>query len=295
MRTSLTLTPLAVLAGCLLSGCSIDVAGAGVTVTEEKSFAVTGRPDLTLRTGDGSMEIRSWDQNEVRVEILRRAATREEAQALEVKTSQDGNRITIEAPPRQERRIHIGTWVGESVSFIVRVPRQLLLNAQTGDGSITVGDLEGTVALRSGDGSIRGERVQGDLSARTGDGSITLVEAVGRLDLDTGDGSVRLHGRPDVLRVRTGDGSVTLDLDEGSKMAADWSLTTGDGSIRATLPAGFSAEVDLSTGDGSVRVNGSSASRDDGEDRGRLRTRLGAGGHTLTGRSGDGSINLSTR
>lgn len=290
------LATLAVIAGCLSSACSIDVNGAGVSIVEEKTFAVTGMPELLLRTSDGSVDVRSWDRNEIQVEIHRRAATKEEAEALEVTTAQDGNRVVIEARDSGPRQvIRIGNWVGHSVSFVVRVPRQLTLDATTGDGSISIGDLDGTLALRSGDGSIRGDRVQGDLSARTGDGSIAITDAAGRVALDTGDGSVRLSGRVDVLRVHTGDGSVTLDLLDGSQMAADWSFESGDGSITATLPAQFSAEVDAATGDGSIRVNDATADRGRDEDRGRLRTRLGAGGRTLAARTGDGSINIRTR
>lgn len=282
--------------GCLSSACSIDVAGAGVTVLEEKTFTLTGQPELTLHTGDGSIEVRSWDRNEIRLEIHRRAATTEEATALEVTTSQDGNRIVVDAPDRQgPRTIRIGSWVGESVSFVVRVPRQLLMDATTGDGSISLEDLEGRLTLRSGDGSIRGGRVQGDVSARTGDGSIALTDAAGRVDLDTGDGSVRLSGRLDAIRVHTGDGSITLDVLDGSQMAGDWSIETGDGSMTIDLPARFSAEVDASSGDGSIRVNGNSADRGNGEDRGRLHTRLGAGGRTIVARTGDGSINIRNR
>jgi hypothetical protein len=282
--------------GCLSSACSIDVAGAGVTVLEEKTFTLTGQPELTLRTGDGSIEVRSWDRNEIHLEIHRRAATTEEAKALEVKTSQDGNRIVIDAPDRHgPRTIHIGNWVGESVSFVVRVPRQLLMDATTGDGSISLEDLEGKLTLRSGDGSIRGGRVQGDVSAHTGDGSIALTDAAGRVDLDTGDGSVRLSGRLEAIRVHTGDGSVTLDVLDGSQMAGDWSLDTGDGSITVDLPSQFSAEIDASSGDGTIRVNGNSANRNRDEDRGRYNGRLGAGGRTLSARSGDGSISIRNR
>lgn len=291
----LRLSTIAVLAGCLSSACSIDVNGAGVSIVEQKTFTVTAAPQLTLRTSDGSIEVRSWDRDEIQLEIRRRAATAEEAKALEVTTSQDGNRVVVEAPDRTRRVVHIGNWVGESVSFVVRVPRRLTLDASTGDGSISIDDLTGTLGLRSGDGSIRGTRVQGELSARTGDGSISITDADGRLDLNTGDGSVRLRARLEALRVHTGDGSMTLDVLDGSQMVSDWSLETGDGSITATLPSQFSAEVDVATGDGSIRVNSATANRNDSENRGRLRTTLGAGGRTLAARSGDGSITITSR
>ena len=237
-------------------------------MTEEKTFQLTGQPDLKLHTFDGSIEVRSWDRNEVSVEIRRRAASDEEARALEVTTTQDGNRIVIDAPGRERRRvIRIGNWAGEDVSFIVRAPRQLLIDAQTGDGSIAVEDLAGTITLQTGDGSIRGGKLEGILSAHTGDGSIAITDAAGRVELNSGDGSVRLAGRIDDLRVHTGDGSVALDVADGSAMKADWSVTTGDGSITVTLPQRFDAEVEAHSGDGGVNVNGVAGSREDNRPR----------------------------
>jgi len=287
-----------ILAGMLSSACSIDVNGAGAEIVEQKTFQLTGQPELKVHTFDGAIEVRSWDRNEVSVEIRRRAASDDEAKALDVTTTQEGNRIVIDAPGGRERRrvIRLGAWPGDGVSFIVRAPRQLLLDAQTGDGSIAVDDLAGKIALHSGDGSIRGTGVEGEISAHTGDGSIAIEDAAGRVALDSGDGSVRLSGRVEDLRIHTGDGSVVLDVLDGSAMTTDWSVTTGDGSIVVTLPKDFNGEINAQSGDGGVRVNGMSSERGpNGDDRGSYRGRLGTGGRTLTAQSGDGSIAISSR
>jgi hypothetical protein len=296
MRQSWTLAAV-VLFSVGAAACSIDVNGTGTVLTESKTFQVTGQPDLKLHTFDGEIDVRSWDRNEVSVEIQRRAATTEDAKALEVTTTQDGNRIVVDAPGGERRHvIRFGSWQGEGVTFIVRVPRQLTLDAQTGDGSISTGDLSGTITLMSGDGSIRGERIEGALKAHTGDGSIAIQAAAGRFDLDSGDGSIRLDGRVEDLRVHTGDGSVTLTAGDGSAMKNDWSVTSGDGSISVSLPGRFDADIDAQSGDGRVRASWEPERRptEDG-DRGTFRGRLGAGGHTLRTRSGDGSITLSSR
>jgi hypothetical protein len=286
----------AILAVTLSTACSIDVDGAGAVVTEEKTFQLTGQPDLKLHTFDGSIEVRGWDRTDVSVEIRRHAATDDEAKALEVTATQDGNRIVVDAPGRQGRRrvIRIGSWAGEGVSFVVRAPRQLLLDAETGDGSIVGEDLSGTIKFQSGDGAIRGSRLQGTVAAHTGDGSITISDAAGRVELDSGDGAVRVGGRVEDLLVHTGDGSVSIDAADGSAMKSDWSVTTGDGSITVRLPQRFDAEIEAQSGDGAVIVNGASGNSS-GNDRGSFRGRVGAGGRTLSARSGDGSITVSNR
>ena len=279
------------------AACSIDVRGEGIVTREQKRFTVSGQPELNLRTFDGSVQLKSWDRNEVLVEIERRGQDAQTAEALVVNATQEGNRIIVEAPePRDRReRIHIGSWQSPSVSLIVTAPRKLTAEVRTGDGWIEANDLTGDVALNSGDGSIRAGHIEGSLRARTGDGAIAVTDAVGRVEADSGDGSIELAGRFEALDVRTGDGSVRLDAYSGSALKTDWNVNTGDGSITLRLPANLDAELDAHTGDGGVRANGIdgvTSSRDD-EDRGTLRGRIGKGGRTLRLRSGDGSISIS--
>ncbi|HYT76536.1 MAG TPA: DUF4097 family beta strand repeat-containing protein, partial [Vicinamibacterales bacterium] len=81
----------------------------------------------------------------------------------------------------------------------------------------------------------------------------------------------------------------------GTVMKDDWSVTTGDGSVALSLPSDFGAELDAHTGDGSIRSELQLANETKGdENRRTLRGRLGAGGKTLTIRTGDGSIRLKT-
>lgn len=283
------------------SACSVDVRGEGVVKREDKRFVVSGAAELNLRTFDGSIQLKSWDKNEVLVEIERRGPDEQSTEALVVNATQDGNRIVVEAPPPRDSRdgIHIGSFTSPSVSLIVTAPRKITVNARTGDGSITADDLSGTVELNSGDGSIRTRRVEGDLRVRTGDGSISVTDAAGRVAADSGDGSVELSGRFDALDVRTGDGSVRLDVLDGSALKTNWSVNTGDGSISVRLPRNLDAELDAHTGDGGVHADGLAVSAErEPDSRGRenrdsLRAQIGKGGRTLRLNSGDGSINIS--
>jgi hypothetical protein len=281
------------------SGCVINLDADQVVVREEKQFKVGPGAEVTLDTFDGSVQVQAWNQSEVRVEIEKRGPDREIAAALEVRASQDGNRIRVEAPaPKVAREfIGIGNYSGPSVSFIVRLPSNVKLTAITRDGSIAVDDVNGSVNLRSGDGSIRASGVTGDLTAHTDDGSVSLARVNGRVALETGDGSVRVQGRFEDLQVKTGDGSIIIEADEGSAMKDDWDISTGDGSISLQVPRAFNAEVDASSEDGRVRsdIDGLTASNDDDDDRGTLRGRIGSGGHKVTLRSGDGSITVLNR
>ena len=280
------------------AGCVINVDADQVAIREEKQFKVSAGADVTLDTFDGSIRVESWDQPEVHVEIQKRGPDREIAEALEVRSSQDGNTVRVEAPSPKVMRefMGIGNYSSPSVSFVVRVPEDVKLTAITRDGSIVVERVNGVINLRSGDGSIRAEGTKGDVTVRTGDGSVTVVDADGRLSLESGDGSIRVGGRVQHLHAQTRDGSIVVEAEEGSAMKEDWDVSTGDGSITFRVPQDFSAEIDADSRDGRVRSDmaGLDGERRD-DSRGTLRGRIGSGGHTLKLRSGDGSISLLNR
>jgi putative adhesin len=250
-----------------------------------------------LSTFDGSIELRSSDRQDVVVEIEKRGATKEDVDALQVNSTQDGNRIEVEVKrPRSETLSGLGFHQSSSARLIVSVPRRSDVSARTGDGSIRVDGLDGKVDLHTGDGSIRAANVSGTLRLHTGDGSITVERGEGTLDLDTGDGGVDVSGKLTAVKMHTGDGSITYRAEPGTVMSDQWEITTGDGGVALYLPADFGAELDAHTGDGTIandlEVSSGAAQDDRSENRRSLRGRLGAGGKLLRIRTGDGSIRL---
>jgi DUF4097 and DUF4098 domain-containing protein YvlB len=296
MRTIRSGAAILALAVAASTACSINLNAEQYVNKEHKTFAVTGKADVELKTFDGSIEVTSWDKPEVAVTIERRADTQAEAEALKVTAEQSGNRVVIHAvkPERSESQVQVGFHHGRSVRFVVSVPRTTDLNATSGDGSISVSGITGRVDARSGDGSIATNDISGDVGLDTGDGSISADNVTGDLKINTGDGSVSVKGQPRGLIAHTGDGSVSVDVTSATTAAGDWELTTGDGGIHVTLPANFNAQLDAHTGDGGIDANDFGL-RATGEDRNDLRGAIGSGGPTLRLRTGDGGITLSKR
>lgn len=278
----------------LASACVVHVDTEGQIVRDEKRFTVSGTPDLRIATFDGAIEVQSWDNPDVLVEIEKRGPTKEAVEALQIIATQDGPRIELEVKrPRSESFSGIGFHRTASARLIVSVPRNVSLIARSGDGSIRVERLNGRIELRTGDGSIRATDVSGEVLLNTGDGSVTVSGAEGRLDVDTGDGGVNVSGRLARVRLHTGDGSIVYRAEPESRMADDWEIATGDGGVTVYLPDGFGAELDAHTGDGTVRSDLKIFTSDDGEEQRRtLRGRIGEGGRSLRIRTGDGAIRL---
>lgn len=268
--------PAVLVALLAVPGC-VDIIGSDLNKyveRDEKHFAVSGKPDVTLTTFDGSIEIRPWDKADVQVVIEKRGRDHDDVAAIEVKAEQHGDRIEISVT--EPKRDHGGFnlhFNNRSAKLIVSVPASADLTAKSGDGSIDIERVAGHVQLRSGDGSIRGRMLGGDVEA------------------NTGDGSIRLDGKLTSVRVHTGDGSVTIHADPGSSPGADWDIVTGDGSVTLEVPEGFSAEVDAHTGDGGIHMRDLTLSNVTGNiGKNSLRGRLGDGGKALRVRTGDGSI-----
>jgi DUF4097 and DUF4098 domain-containing protein YvlB len=277
------------------TACTVRVDTEERTAREEKRFAVKGEPEVRVATFDGSIEVRSWDREEVLVEVDKRAADDETIASIQVRAEQTGNRIDVEVtrPAGRDRFTGIGIHIGTSARLLVSVPRRLTLVARTSDGSIRADRLEGRIELRTDDGSVRVDEVKGFVDIDTEDGSIAAEDLDGDATLSTGDGGISVQGRIGRLTAKTGDGSITVRADRGSSMSDDWSLTTEDGTVAVYLPEDFAAEVDAQTDEGRVRSDFAlETEREDGRDRHRARGKIGAGGHQIRVRTADGSIAL---
>jgi Putative adhesin len=293
----ITLPSVALLSSVLTSSaCSINVDNHGHIVREQKQYVVEGVVDLNLTTFDGAIEVRGWDRNEVTVEIEKRAQDKDATEKIQVIAEQKGSTITIDVRSSGgSTYIGIGAFTSPSARLIVNAPHKVNVNARSGDGSIVVDRIEGRLELKTSDGTVRATETAGELIVESGDGSIQIEDVVGRVEARTDDGTVRIYGTPSAVRARSGDGSIVLRIRGGAVMTDDWVVTTTDGSIVAELPDGFNAMIDAEPGSGDRArsdlelidaVGGTREQR-------TLRGKIGAGGKTLTLRSGDGSIRLT--
>jgi hypothetical protein len=287
----------AVVVATSLAGCVVRVDSDGYREREEKRFATKGRPTVQLTTFDGAIVVRGWDRDEVSVEIEKRGRDKAAVKDIEVVANQKGDTVSVEARRKNsgdQRSYNIG-WHGisRSARLVVSVPTGSNLIVRTGDGSIRVDHVDGRVELRSADGSVTGRDLSGDLVAHTEDGAIRLEDVDGRCDVASDDGSIAVQGRLDGLKVRTEDGSVVVRAGAGSKISRDWNLSTGDGSLVLYVTDALGASLDAEALDGSVKLDaGLTFARDGDRSRNSLRGRLGDGGPRLMMRSGDGSIRL---
>jgi DUF4097 and DUF4098 domain-containing protein YvlB len=247
-----------------LTGCDVVRIAAQAAQSErargtfERTLTVNGPVELSIRTGSGSIEIRTGGSD--RVQIVGRVSAGTSRDALD--PAERVRRVESAPPIAQTGNIiHIGhtnddpIYRNVAISYELVVPANTRVNSQTGSGSQTIGSVDGAVRAQTGSGSIRIERTGGSLYAQTGSGNIQADSVGGEVRAQTGSGSVdvRQIARADVT-VQTGSGSVTLNLPPDA--AYTLNAQTGSGSISTSQPITVEGRIRRNRITGTVRGGG---------------------------------------
>ena len=235
-----------------------------------KTYSISGKPDLRVETSDANIRVTTWDQKTIEAKVITTRYKIGEG-GIRVEEHQNGDSVEIDVHyPHHNFNVD---WGSHKVEIIIQMPREGKANLRTGDGKIEVAGLKGEMDLH------------------TGDGSINLDSVDGKLHATTGDGHIQASGRFDELALKTGDGHVDVRARNGSSLAGNWRLETGDGSVSLEVPGDLAADVDLHTSDGHIDLDMPVTTE------GKIRQndvhgKLNGGGSLLTIHTGDGSIHL---
>jgi Putative adhesin len=222
----------------------------------ERSAAFNATGEISLENVNGSVEIRTWDKNEIHIEGEKSAQTDEELKLIELTLDVSPGRVAIKATLPKRPGSWFGSDIRASVRFTLTVPATATLRK--------IAAVNGRIAIDGVRGEVNAESVNGRL------------EAIGL------GGDARLK----TVNGRIAAGFATLAA--GQRV----SLETVNGEITATLPNDAGTSVDASVVNGHIdcdfpiqlsggRVHGSS-----------LHGTIGSGGATLHAESVNGSIHL---
>ena len=278
----------------LLAGCVVHVDSGGFTARQEQQFTVEGTPTIDLDTFDGAIEVQAWDRSEVLVRVESRASSKPLLESMDVVMDQVGSEVRVRVSVPKSDGWELRTGINRSAKLVAKVPVDSQVRLRSGDGSVRVERVRGRVEARTEDGRIVMREVTGDILADSGDGSVQMEDVDGQCTVSTRDGSVLVTGRlRGALKATTGDGSVTVKAAEGSEVSEDWDIETSDGGIVLALPELIDARLDARTSDGRIALNGypDLTVEQEGDAR-SLQTVFGTGARRLRVRTGDGSITL---
>jgi len=219
----------------------------------ERTLKVTGAVDLEVKTGSGSIQVRTGSADTVKVLGKIRArdsrwggmSAQEKVRQLEANPpiEQDGNVIRIGQIEDRDLRNNV------SISYELTVPAATKLRSGTGSGSQTIDGINGPLEASTGSGSLHIANIGDEVRASTGSGGIELSGVKGSLRASTGSGGIRASGIGGAINASTGSGSIELE----QTAPGDVEATTGSGSVRLS---GVQGAVRVRTGSGSIRAQG---------------------------------------
>ena len=235
-----------------------------------KTFPISAAAELRVDTNDGAVTIRAWDMNRIDARVVTTGWKLGPGE-VQVREHQTGDRVDLDVH-LPVRNWNIGS---RTVRIELQVPRKTRAEVRTGDGRIHVEGIQGQTRLSTGDGSIEADLLDGSLEARTGDGSI------------------RVRGRLDSLHLHTGDGGIQADILQGSKIDTTWRIETGDGGVKLRFAPDFAADLDVHTGDGGISAD-IPLTVTSVRSASKLRGKVNNGARPFYIRSSDGSIHISS-
>jgi DUF4097 and DUF4098 domain-containing protein YvlB len=191
----------------------------------EQSFNVGAAPNLTVDNFAGNVTLRAGAAGTVQVIATKRASNQAGLNRIDVQVEQQQGGLLV-------RTSTSGIPSNLSVQLEITAPAGALLDVHTGAGTLDVQGFSGAVKVDTGAGSVSILDVQGSIVGHTGAGSIDVQGATGQVQVDSGAGSIDYLGTPQ----------------------GDCRFESGTGSIRLSLPANLGATLDLSTGVGDVSV-----------------------------------------
>ena len=228
---------LAFVVGLLAAGCTF-----GPTETRDDSFAVGGSVKLVVDSENGSIEVRTGPDDEVRVQATLRGADR-----IEYEASQDGATITVTS--RRTRRVLFG--LGSGTDLVITTPALTDVDLETSNGRIELQGIHGSGSLKTSNGRIVLEDVMGDFDGHTSNGSITIDTMEGSARIHSSNGRVTVTDMIGEVDVETSNGRISFsgEMTPGGRNR----LVTSNGDVIVELLGTPSVSLDASTSNGNVR------------------------------------------
>ena len=258
--------------------------------TWSETWKVGAHPRLHVQTTDGHVTIHRGAPGRASAVIeytVRVWGLHTQIREPMIQLTDENDSLTVAATTHSGIGIIGG--MTEKFTLDVTVPPSCTVDVRSGDGAVDVDEVDGGLDIRTGDGHIHVGAARGGVRLWTGDGAIEAAGIDGALDAHTGDGRMRVTGRFDALTAHSGDGHIEAVAAAGSRMGSPWQLTAGDGGIELRIPRDLQALLDAESGDGGLHVELPIAH----ETRHHaLRGQLNGGTVPLRVHTGDGSITL---
>lgn len=244
-------------AGLAAAALAFGSCGSRVEEESRETLRESGASALSVELDRGSVEVVGHAGSEVEIEVHRaawgwsREAARSSLDAMLVEARRDPATGGLTVRGRAANAGLYRPGESRSLRLEIRAPAAIPLEVRTGDGRIELEGLDGPVRAMTADGRIRASNLAAGEDGprarlRTGSGRITADDLEGAVVAETGRGRIRLEGRLTEVTAVSGSGNIAVDATEaGSALRGVWRLQAGDGDVRLRLPEAASASLSV--------------------------------------------------
>ncbi len=219
----------------------------------ERNFRVTGRPDISIVNEFGSVRVRPWSSNQVRVraDIVARAPEAALARQLAHNTIVDAQAssglVVIRTRYPDTRR---SGQVLVQTNYDVSVPARSDLYLENRFGDVDVRGINGKIESVCSHGRTRVEELRGTLKVVSENGSVLGINLASTTRIDAQFGRVDLREMTGWTTVHSRYGPVTVS---SASSECDVQIACDSDDIELILPADADPRMDVQTTFGKIR------------------------------------------
>lgn len=218
----------------------------------EQTYPLNANGKVSVSNVNGSITVEAWDRNEVRLEAVKTADTKEHLAEVQIKINALRDSFSVETDYGSWRRGESGTWKNKNydkleVQYRLQVPRGAVLDEiETVNGSVTISNMTNSTKASAVNGNVRATNLRGTARISTVNGTTEAdfdsLANTGQITLDTVNGKVLLTIPSDAsatLRADTLNGQIVNDFGlpvrKGEYVGKDLYGKLGNGDLRIKL------------------------------------------------------------
>jgi DUF4097 and DUF4098 domain-containing protein YvlB len=284
----------------------------------EKTEALVRDGRVSLHNISGDNVIKTWKENQVKILALKvsqastAAKAKENAAEVAIEVTREGDTLRIETKYPKRRT----PWGGQdsinvSVDYELWVPEGASIEVRSVSGNVNVAPIGGRARINSvsGDvevlgaagadvdlvsGDLRIENIAGDAYVKAVSGDIRLSGIKGSVGAESVSGEIELKAVSEAASVTGKSVSGNMTYEGMIKMGGRYELKAHSGTVRMTIPASSSFDLEADTFSGvidsefEIQVSGKISPRE-------VRGTVGKGGATVRLKTFSGDIELKKR
>jgi hypothetical protein len=213
----------------------------------EQTYPLNANGRISVDNVNGSITVDAWDKNEVRLEAVKIANSRERLAEVEIKVDAKPDSLRISTEFGRNRNWNCSGYCRLEVQYKLTVPRGAVLSEiETVNGSVTIANMTNFTKASAVNGSVKAANLRGTAHIETVNGtsevSFERLDSSSKINLSTVNGRVNLLIPSDsdaTIKAESVNGIITNDFNipvrKGKYVGRDLYGKLGDGSVAINL------------------------------------------------------------